>query len=45
MIEAAMEQWEDFGSVLTGSGDMDDVESYKKNPPDYGRGGSAPKKR
>jgi pilus assembly protein CpaC len=31
MIKAAMEQYDDF------SGDMDDVDSYKKEPPDYGR--------
>jgi pilus assembly protein CpaC len=45
MIKAAMGQYEDYGSVLTGGADVDEVESYKKDPPDYGKGDSSPKKK
>ena len=45
MIKAAMGQYEDFGSVLTSGADVDELESFKKDPPDYGKGDASPQKK
>jgi pilus assembly protein CpaC len=39
MVKAAMEQYDDY------SGDLDDVDPYPKDPPDYGRNGAGVRKR